>query len=167
MSSQYAGTTASERAFEALITDLASDNTHVRAQARRELAERGVVATEPLIELLEQATAPVRWEAAKTLVALHDPAAIDALISALDDTNRSIRWLAAEGLIAIGYASVRPLLRAILTHGGDPLLLEGAQHVLHTICQEATQPVVAALEGPVASLEAPLAAFYALEQIGW
>ncbi len=78
-----------------------------------------------------------------------------------------MRWLAAEGLIALGYASLRPLLHAILTHGDDPLLLEGAQHVLHTIWHEATQPVVTALDGPLSSLEAPLAAYHALDRIGW
>jgi HEAT repeat protein len=151
--------------LDELTTALAAKDPHARAHARAELVQRGADAVAPLVELLASPHAALRWEAAKTLAAIGDPAAMEGLIGALDDPDGPVRWLAAEGLIAIGPACVAPLLRLLLTHGGDAWLIAGAHHVLRAFRDEATQPVLTALGGSMPSLEGPLAAYHALDRI--
>lgn len=149
-----------------LIANFASRDARIRASAREQLAQRGSDAVAALTQALEHPATSVRWEAAKTLTMMSEPAATDALIHALDDRDRPVRWLAAKGLIAIGPRCVSALLHTLVAHGDNSCILEGAHHVLKEFCDDTTRPVVAALEGSLPSLEAPIAAYHALDKLG-
>jgi hypothetical protein len=56
-------------------------------------------------------------------------------------------------------------LYALIEHPEDPWLRTGAHHVLSAFVNEPLLGVLAAMDGPVPSLETPLAAFRALDQL--
>jgi len=152
-----------------LVADLASNDGLLRVKARRSLVAIGGQAAGPLVEALTASNQWVRWEAAKALGQIGDPAAAQALVGALEDKMFDVRWLAAEGLIIIGRDSLSPLLQALLENSDSVWLREGAHHVLHDLAQQGfadiLQPVLVALEDIDASVEVPLAAKTALRNL--
>nr|PZN18096.1 MAG: PBS lyase [Chloroflexota bacterium] len=138
-----------------------------RAAARRALVEFGSPAREPLVAALRSPSHTVRWEAAKALSELADPASAPALVQALTDERFDVRWLAAMGLIALQQAGLAPLLEALEQASWDKVLLrDGARHILRTQLSgphgSVLAPVVAALEGTEPAVTVPLAAYRAL-----
>jgi HEAT repeat protein len=150
-----------------LVADLDNRDGQVRVRARKSLVAIGNRAVKPLVKALASKKDWVRWEAAKALGQIGDPAAVQALIKALEDKMFDVRWLAAEGLIAIGREALTPLLQALMDHPESLWLREGVHHMLHDVDKgdltEILQPVIVALEGFEPSVEAPLAAETALE----
>ena len=150
--------------IDKLVMDLASGDGMVRVRARENLVDLGSPAVGPLVELLEDSRNRVRWEAARALEAIADPAAAGALVTVLGDPVFDVRWLAAKGLIAIGRDSALPLLRGLIAGSGSKLFREGAHHVIHDLLRrdeelgEVLGPVLVSLEDAEASVEAPLAA---------
>lgn len=113
-----------------LISKLGNDDGFVREDARSGLISVGKEAIPALTIALKSKSQRIRWEAAKTLGFIADPAAIPNLIEALQDEVFDIRWLAAEALIAIGKESIEPLLRAVINQSNESFLSEGAHHVI-------------------------------------
>jgi HEAT repeat protein len=153
---------------------LSSHNGKEREAARKALIRIGGPAVQPLIGLLGTAGQQncgehACWEAAKALAAIGDPAAAPALLVALEDTNGGTRWLAAEGLIELGSPALVPLLNALIRHSDSMWLREGAHHILRTLAlrriEGVTRPVLVALESANPTLEVPVAAEAALEQL--
>jgi HEAT repeat protein len=152
-----------------LIADLASEDGITRVRARRALADIGHTAVGPLVEALTSKKEWVRWEAAKTLAQIGDPAATRTLIDALSNSEFEIRWLAAEGLIHIGDRAIRPLLKELIGNSDSLFIREGAHHILRdlpeTRYREILTPVLHALEDVEPSLEVAVAAKAALNAI--
>ncbi len=155
--------------IKSLVADLGSQEGQVRVRARRFLVAIGGQGVKPLVKALASKSEWVRWEAAKTLGQIGDPATVQALVKALEDKMFDVRWLAAEGLISIGREALVPLLRALIEHPDSLWLREGVHHVLHDVdkedINEILQPVLAALEGFEPSVEAPLAIKTALSTL--
>jgi HEAT repeat protein len=156
--------------INSLVSDLGSKDGLVRESARRSLVDVGQPAVGILIKSLAHRSRQVRWEAAKTLGQIADPAAAVPFVKALEDDEFSVRWLAAKGLIALKSKSLPPLLRALTKRSDSDFLLHGAHHVLHDLVRrgvqkEVLQPLLAALEDVEPSLEVPLAARAALEAL--
>lgn len=155
--------------IKSLVTDLGSQDGLVRVRARKSLVAIGSQAVKPLVLQLKSKREWCRWEAAKALGQIRDPAATQVLIRALEDKMFDVRWLAAEGLIAMRREALMPLLQALIEHPDSSWLQEGVHHVLYDLNKgdlaEILQPVIAALEGFEPSLEAPLAAEKALETL--
>jgi HEAT repeat protein len=160
------GQTANAAAIKHLIDDLASDDGVVRVKARCALISLGAAAIEPLAAALASSNQWVRWEAAKSLYEIGNPAATDALLGSLEDRMFDVRWLSAQGLIAIGNKAAIPILRALVDKPDSFWLREGAYHVLHDLAKgklgDVLIPVLKALEDVDASVEVPLAAKTAL-----
>jgi hypothetical protein len=157
-------------AVGSLTAQLASDDGLVRVNARQSLVAIGAPAVASLIEALRDANSQVRWEAAKALSEIVDPAAAPALVRALQDRGFGVRWLATEGLIALGSRGLTPLLRALVERSDSVRLRQGAHHVLHDLARrrdltQVLQPVLAALDGIEPSLQVPVAAEAALEAL--
>jgi HEAT repeat protein len=133
-----------------LTTELCGKDAVVREHARQSLVTIGSPATDPLIELLEDRSHQVRWEAAKALGEIADPRAAPALVSALRDEDFDVRWLAAVGLIAIGPDALVPLLEELAKQPESTWLRQGAHHVLHNLADKKIKgkmaPVLRALE---------------------
>ena len=155
--------------IEFAISELASNSSFARVDAREYLVSMKGKAVPHLNEALRSKNQWVRWEAAKALSKIGDPEASQALINALDDKMFDVRWIAAEGLIAIGRKALIPLLAALTKKGDSLWLREGAHHVIHDLMREDLKavfgPVLDAIEKPQSKLEVPLAAEKALEEL--
>lgn len=152
---------------EALVAELACDDVIRCQKARRSLVALGHEAVPPLVEALSSEKKWVRWEAAKALSQIGDPAATEPLVRALNDKEFDVRWLAAEGLITVGKNAVVPLLRALIDNPQSIWLRRGAHHVFHDMDRgdwgEFLKPVMTALEDVQPSLEVPAAAKKAID----
>jgi hypothetical protein len=154
--------------ISSMIADLARDVPLVRVSARESLVAIGGPAVPTLIETLGDPNRRVRWEAAKALSQIGDPAAAEALVRALEDELFGVRWLAAEGLIAMGRGGVQPLLQALIERSDSDWLRQGAHHVLHELARtglEEVRPVLAALEDIEPSVGVPPAARITLDAL--
>jgi HEAT repeat protein len=165
----YQGSTQQSK-IDALVLALAAEDGTQREKARKELVDIGGPAVAALAAALKSSRERVRWEAAKALTGIGDPAAVLTLIDALQDASFGVRWLAAEGLIAAGHDGLQPLLEALIHHSDSVWLREGAHHVLRTLATEkdlhdALAPVLAALDAFESVLETPPAAAQALKAL--
>jgi HEAT repeat protein len=155
--------------IEALAAALGSKHGRDRHEARLRLVAIGRPATARLIEALADRNSNVRWEAAKALGQIGDPAAIPALVKALEDDNFGVRWLAAEGLIHMKEEALVPLLRALATRPDSRWLREAAHHVLRTLgtlgLHDRVAAVLAAMDDVEPAVEVPLAARAALDAL--
>jgi HEAT repeat protein len=151
---QGAGITCEEKltaAVEGLIYVLSSRDGLLRQSVRRSLIAIGEPAVGLLIQALGSKERNVRWEAAKALEEIGDPAAARALVERLRHDKFGIRWIAAEALIKFGKQGLDPLLSELLRDPNTGFLKDGAHHVLYTLSQKDTSlhdilmPIVSAL----------------------
>jgi HEAT repeat protein len=144
-----------------LITELADEDPIKREHARKTLVKMKNKAVQSLIKILRDARAHVRWESAKALGSIGDPAAAVALVGALEDRDTDVRWLAGEGLIALGRSGLEPLLAMLADRPKSAWLREGAHHVFHDLAKKKSfafvKPLLAALDDEDPELAVPLA----------
>ena len=163
------GSSLAATTINSLIADFAKQDSVSPARARQQLVSIGKPAVPSLIEALTHDNKWVRWEAAKSLSQIGDPAAGTAMARALEDKVFGIRWLAAEGLIAMGPDGLPPLLQALIDRSDSSWLRDGAHHVLHDLARgdlrNILNPVLTAMEHPDPPVEVPLAAKAALEAL--
>ncbi len=137
-----------------------------RKHARKELVAIGRAVTEPLIEALMSDSPKLRWEAAKALEQLSDPASAQALTLALEDPESDVRWVAAKALAAMPNAAVNPLLKALKQNAECETLRTGAHYVLRNWVERGAPPpiqeVLDALDDHEPVLSVPFAAYHAL-----
>ena len=151
------GSDIESRPLEELIARLSTSNGRTRQRVRETLAAIGEPAVPSLVALLGSPQVRLRWEAAKALTQIPDPAAIPDLVSLLGDPEAGIRWLAAIGLINIGSRSVPPVLQALTECAASKGFRDASHHVLHgvsrrnAVLREILGPVLAVLgdTGPV------------------
>ncbi len=160
---------SSSSAVEPLIAALKSKNAAERGHAREQLVEVGPTALIPLLHCLSDDNEHVRWEAAKALEGIADPAAADALAEALNDESAGVRWTAGEALITIGWEGVRQVLLNLLRKSDSTALCTSAHHVLSHFAKhrsgEFLKPVLDRLEGVEPGVSVPIAALNALGHI--
>ena len=157
----------SDRDIETLGDSLAEMDGVERQAAREQLVKVGKQAVPPLLKALESPSERARWEAAKALGEIAEPGAAPALVNALEDKKSAVRWLAATALINLGRAALVPLLRGLEGHSDSIWFRDGAHHVLRTLIREGEAdeaiPVLEALENIEPVVEAPIAAYHALQ----
>jgi HEAT repeat protein len=156
-------------AVDVLVTSLGSRDGLERQRARQSLVEMGSAVVAPLVDALSSPNEHTRWEAAKALKDIGDPAAAGPLVDALEDEDFGVRWLAAEGLAALGRAGLEAVLSALTTRHDSYDLREGAHHVLRMLAQgsefEHIAPVLTALDSLEPSITVPIAAWDALHAL--
>jgi HEAT repeat protein len=123
-----------------------------------------------LLAALDDRRQHVRWEAAKTLVEVADPAAAEALVQAVGDEDSDVRWVAGEALIALKTAAVRPLLNGLIKSQDSEGLYKAAHHVFHDLSQHGDlgatlKPVLKALGQSESEVAVPVAAQSALDNM--
>jgi HEAT repeat protein len=151
---------------EPLIDALRSKNVAEREKARVKLIALGHAAVIPLLHKLEDHDEHVRWEAAKALEGIADPASAAALAEAMDDESAGVRWTAGEALIAIGWEGAKQVLVTLLRKSGSTALCTSAHHVLSHFARQKSgeflKPVLERLQGVEPAVSVPLAALAAL-----
>jgi HEAT repeat protein len=156
----------SSQVVDPLIAALRSKNATEREKARGQLIALGHGALIPLLHCLSDDEQHVRWEAAKALEGIADPAAADALAEALNDEIAGVRWIAGEALIAIGWEGVRQVLVVLLRKSDTTAICTSAHHVLSHFAKhrsgEFLKPVLERLEGVEPAVSVPIAALTAL-----
>ena len=146
-----------------LLETLYSPDATKRQSTRKALVALGKTAVEPLIALLSDARPHVRWEAAKALGKIGDPASAPALVEALEDDESNVRWLAAVGLAVMKHKGLMPLLSALVRHPDSIWLREAAHHICHELMREGSfrelVPLIKTLEHPDPEVSVPLAVY--------
>ena len=153
-----------------LILGLSETDGMMRRKYRRRLERLGSKATPFLIEALATGDEKARWESAKALIHIKDPAAADALTTALMDESAEIQWLAAEALIELGQYAIKPILLKLLDHYESPDLRQGVHHVLSflhkkNLVSEDIKRIIKELDFSVPKEPIPLAARKALKAL--
>lgn len=138
-----------------LIEKLSSKESKIREDARLKLVGMGHQVIDQLEPLLNSDEHITRWEAAKTLVQIHDEKSAAVFVKHLENDDMDIRWLAAEGLIKTGKEGLKHLLKALIEKPDTYNLRKGAHHVLIdtnilTIHKQA-KPLIEALGSTVIS----------------
>ncbi len=151
---------------ESTIDALRSKHVAEREKAREKLIALGHAAVIPLLHKLTDPDEHVRWEAAKVLEGIADPASADALADALHDESAGVRWTAGEALIAIGWEGCKQVLVALLRKSDSTVLCTAAHHVLSHFAKtksgECLKPVLDRLQGAEPAVSVPPAALTAL-----
>jgi HEAT repeats len=153
----------------ALVAALAHDDPVERNHVREALVAIGKPAVKYLIKLLSDPRPHVRWEVAKALGPIGDPAAAAALVNALEDEDTDVRWLAAAGLITLGCSGLEPLLAALIKRPDSIWLRDGAHHIFHDLVGKLpfhlAGRMLAILDQPDSELAIPEAAYEALNDL--
>ena len=115
---------------------------------------RNVREVEPLIAMLEDSDADVRWASAKALGDIGDVRAVEPLISRLEDPDADVRWAAAHALGGLGdVRAVEPLIP--LLKDSDSYVSRTAVWALRDIGDvRAVEPLIALLEDPRSDVRA-------------
>jgi HEAT repeat protein len=145
-----------------LVSQLSDEDGLVRQNARIALQTIGKYAVPQLCWTMNSKNKHARWEAAKALAELADPASIPYLIKALDDKVFDIRWLVGLALIRIQIPALVPLLEALLLTKKQNWLWEGARHVIRGMSRgdlgEMLTPMVNAFDSIDFRMRVPLEA---------
>ncbi len=155
-----------------LIDLLDSGDPFERKEAQNRLSEIGKPAVPALIKLTKHPESELRWEAAKILGDIGDPAAIPTLINLLVDEAFEVRWRAAESLIKMKRASIIPLFQELQREKRfeSVWFMEGVHHVLRKLDEIGylglpSQKVLEAFKNPSNEIAVPEAAEKALEAL--
>jgi len=159
-----------DRIVAPLIEALANGDSIVHWEAAKSLASIGVRAVPELCSALQHTHDDhLRWHITRTLGEIGDPQAIPSLVALLTDENAGIRWRSAEALVSIGTASLPAVLHKLASEKITPWLRISALAVLRGFGDKKTtrliHPLIEAMEGREAAIEAPVIARQTLEQI--
>ena len=154
---------AAKQNVDQLVADLGSKIAGQRRDARAALVQIGAGAVPALLSALDAPQQHVRWEAAKSLTDIAEPAAAERLITALGDKDPDVRWVVGVALIALGRGAVKPLLTTLTKSDLRDSVYQGAHHVLHDVAKRTEltsvlEPVLKALAQPEPEVAVPLAA---------
>jgi len=112
------------------IEALEDKDLRTRRQARQALTECGAGCLDIMLDELLDGSFQIRWEVAKALGEMKEPASARALIRALEDEEQDVRWLAAVALANLGLPALTPLLEILLEKADNVYLRQGVHHVL-------------------------------------
>ena len=157
-----------ERGGWALVEALACDDETLHWEASRALGELGEKALPALLDALKSPQPHVRWHAVRALGSIGDPRAAAGVAEALGDSDYSVRWAAADALVAIGLPAVPEILERLARYAPVDDTYQAAYHALHRLgaadVQRKLQPLLKALRGPAAPVEAPMLAYHLLQE---
>lgn len=118
--------------IQSLVNFLESDDKKVRTRARNSLVTIGKQASPALSFMLENSKIyKARWEAVKALSDIKDLKSIPSLVKALEDPETDVAWMAAKTLESFRRAAWPELLRTLVSHGSESIILQhGVHHIL-------------------------------------
>jgi HEAT repeat protein len=160
-----------EHNADQFVAVLADKDAMNRQHGREALVNIGSAAVPSLMKALGDKRQHVRWEAAKTLAEISDPAAAKTLVQSIGDEDADVRWVAGEALIALKGDAVKPLLNGLTKSQDSEGLYKSAHHVMHALSQHSDLglllvPVLKALDHSEPEIAVPVAAQKVLEDLG-
>jgi HEAT repeat protein len=162
------GTLKDKRCGPALVKALAMGPEVLHKEARRQLSEMGELAVPAWLQALKHPDGHIRWHAACGLSQVGKPVAIQILAEGLLDENHAVRWATARALARLDAVAIPAVLTIISRNRMTEPLREAAYHALHAMVSRRTQerirPLLNALLGPAASVEAPAVAQHLLAE---
>lgn len=119
------------------LRDLIDTSNYIHhIQALKELSEKGKSILPVMHKLLKSKFTATRKEAIKVVEIIAHINSIPHAINVLRDRESDIRWMGAETLIRIGRASIKPLLKTMVSKGTSYNIRHGAHHVLSELLEE-------------------------------
>ncbi|MEN8173571.1 MAG: HEAT repeat domain-containing protein [Chloroflexota bacterium] len=126
------------------------------------LRSLGVLAESTWVVLLDHPDSHIRWHAARGLSETGDARTANVLAEGLLDENYAVRWATSDVLAHMGASGVQATLAILSRHRMNEPMRQAAFHALHGIAsrkvQKRIKPLVDALRGSAASIEAPVIA---------
>ena len=138
---------------------LASGRGALHQAASKALREMGDIAVPVLLKSLGHPNSHVRWHAARALGQIGDPRGANILAQGLLDENQAVRWATASVLAGLDAAAIPAVLYVLARNPLSEPLRQAIYHALHAMTTPHTQnylrPLLEALKGPAAGVEAP------------
>jgi HEAT repeat protein len=134
-----------ERAIEALMRYLPSQNEIAASNVMQALQEIGAPAVPLLLEQLNQGTELVRMRVVEILRIAHDPRAVPHLLRLMDDPAPSVQQQVAYALRDLGPDSIPGLIELALASPSEPVADRAAQILSGIDGEEVVEPVTEAL----------------------
>ncbi len=151
-----------ERAGWPLVQALDMDRGPLHKAARKALSRLGSMAGPALVEALSHPDGHIRWHAARGLGEAGDPRAVHLLAEGLYDDVYAVRWASADVLARLGEPGILAVLELVSQRSPSESARQAIYHALHGLAslelRTRLAPLLDALHGPAADLEAPLVA---------
>ncbi len=148
-----------ERCGPPLLRALIMDRGEVHREAGRALNRLGRLVESTWLEALNHPDNHIRWHGARGLGNIGETKYADTLAEGLLDENQPVRWATADALAQLGEKAIPATLTIISQYELNEQSRQAAYHALHGIVsrriQARVKPLLDALHGPAASLEAP------------
>ena len=136
-------------------------------EAGRALRGLGELAKSTWLEGLNHPDSHIRWHAARGLGEIGEARYAMILAEGLRDKNYVVRWASADALAHLGVQAVPSTLTMLTRHELDEQFRQAAFHALNGVTsnriKEHIKPLLVALSGSTAGVEAPMLAQRLLE----
>jgi HEAT repeat protein len=156
------GTQKDPRCGPPLLKLLVEGKPELHRQASWALMNLGEAAKPIWLAILDHPNAHIRWHAARGLGQIGALQSAPILAEGLRDPEYVVRWASADVLAQLGEAAVPATLAMLAYHELDGQFRQAAIHALHGVrsqrAQERLKPLLDALHGPNAGVEAPVLA---------
>lgn len=151
-----------ERCGPPLVRALAMDRDQLHHAAQRALGELGSLAVPAWMQALGNSNSHIRWHAARGLGEVGDARSVQLLAEGLYDENHAVRWASARVLARLDAVAVPAILTVLSRQKLTEPFRQAVYHALHSMVstrtQERLRPLLHALHGAAANVEAPAVA---------
>jgi HEAT repeat protein len=145
-----------------LLKLLVEGEPELHRQAGRSLMNLGEAARGTWLSVLDHPDSHIRWHAARGLGQIGALQSAPILAEGLRDEEFVVRWASADVLAQLGEAAVPATLAMLTHHELEGQFRQAVIHALHGVrsqrIQERLKPLLDALRGPNAGVEAPMLA---------
>jgi HEAT repeat protein len=145
-----------------LLKLLVEGEPELHRQAGRALMNLGEAAKRSWLTVLDHPDSHIRWHAARGLGQIGALQSAPILAEGLRDEEFVVRWASADVLAQLGEAAVPATLAMLTHHELEGQFRQAVIHALHGVrsqrIQERLKPLLDALRGPNAGVEAPMLA---------
>jgi HEAT repeat protein len=145
-----------------LLLALAEGSGELHRAASRALRDLGDTVADTLVNALTHPDSHVRWHAARDLGLIGNPRGIETLVQGLHDEQPAVRWATAGVLAGLDAQAIPSILRSMIRQPMNEPYRQAVYHALHAMPFHHTriylQPLLEALQGSAASVQAPAVA---------
>ncbi len=138
---------------------LSQGHGELHRAASRAIRDLGGTVAGALVESLNHPDSHVRWHAARALGQIGNPTGIETLVDGLHDEHPAVRWATASVLANLDAQAIPYILRDLIRRPLSEPYRQAVYHALHAMPAHHTriylQPLLEALQGSAASVQAP------------